>query len=271
MCAALIRAAGGPVPLSTITAVLAPVLDVYDVIPAGLNRNQAGLAVAAGAVPFPGPARSIAGEIWDRLNQRERLLLPHLSEPVRCQSRVIGTGHSQAAVASRRLRERLRILLDGEDRASQKEIMGHLLEIQAFWTCSREGARTTESSSPLGLATRAISPTCRPGSSALSRRELPAALREETCMWVTHATIRNVNTGAGWEPLRVMRPDLDIVRAHGGENGQPPHGFLDAAHQYEVTGRDQPSGRRVVATGLTWDPADSEPPLIYSFRWRAAP
>lgn len=90
-------------------------------------------------------------------------------------------------------------------------------------------------------------------------------------MWVTHATIRNINTGAGWEPLRVMRPDVDIVRAHGAENAQPPDGFLDAGHQYEVTGRDQPSGRRVVATGLRWDPADSEPPLIYSFRRRAAP
>jgi hypothetical protein len=146
------------------TSVLAPMLGVADTTPHGLTEEEPrGLALAAGAMPSPGPARSIAAEIWDRLNDRERLLFPHLTEPVRRQGEVIGTGHTQAAVAARRLRDRFRVLLDGEDQLTQQEIMGHLLEVQAGWARRRphgpdnEGApsvgdgRMRNSGAPLGL------------------------------------------------------------------------------------------------------------------------
>ena len=140
ICEAVIQAAGEPVSLRTMTSLLVPLLCVADASPQLLTGDvPRGVALAAGALPSPGPARSIATDIWNRLDDRERLLLPYLTDPVRRVGEVIGTGHSQAAVAAGRLRGRLRFLLAGEDELSQQEIIGYLLDVQAQWARRARG------------------------------------------------------------------------------------------------------------------------------------
>jgi hypothetical protein len=128
VCEAVIAAAG-PLPLSTIVAVVGQLLGVLPPSMATLTEGQGGIAVAAGSVASPGPARQIALDVWEKLTDRERLLLPHLADSARRQGEAIAMGHSQAPVVAGRLRKRLRIVLDGEPETSQTDLLAHLLDL----------------------------------------------------------------------------------------------------------------------------------------------
>jgi hypothetical protein len=159
VCAAAITTAGAPVPLDVLTRVAArrfnvddpPLLALVDAVEltegqvgrpgvtaevvteADLPRELAGVT----RVEQPAVERLIAVEIWAALAEQERLQLPLLDEGVRVQGAAIGLGHSQAAVAAARLKEKLRVLLGGQDAATQREVVRHLQELQAAWVDHR--------------------------------------------------------------------------------------------------------------------------------------
>jgi hypothetical protein len=159
VCAAVITTAGAPVPLDVLTRVVArrfnvddpPLLALVDAVE--LTEGRAGrsgvtaevvteadlLRGLAGVtrVEQPGVERLIAVEIWVALAEQERLQLPLLDEGVRVQGAAIDLGRSQAAVAAARLKEKLRVLLGGQDAATQREVVRHLQELQAAWVDHR--------------------------------------------------------------------------------------------------------------------------------------
>ena len=133
ICAAVLARGAAPVPIATIVAVVADALSVSDRRVLPLTEREAPQAAMT-----TGLCRLIAEDIWQRLSTRERLLLPHLSGSARQQAAEAGMGHSQAAVAAQRLKERMRVFLDGEDSRDQAEILSHLLERQAIWLNERK-------------------------------------------------------------------------------------------------------------------------------------
>ena len=133
ICAAVLARGAAPVPMPTIVAAVADALSVSDRRVLPLTEREAPQAAMT-----TGLCRLIAEDIWQRLSTRERLLLPHLSGSARQQAAEAGMGHSQAAVAAQRLKERMRVFLDGEDARDQAEILSHLLERQAIWLNERE-------------------------------------------------------------------------------------------------------------------------------------
>jgi hypothetical protein len=155
VCAAIIEAAGAPVPLSTLTEVVAqrfnvgapPLLILVDAPELAEHPVRLQGAVSTEALPselvgaarvqHPGPERLIAEEIWGQLGEQERMQLPVLDLGVRAQGEVLGLGHSQAAKAAARLKEKLRVLLGDEDEPTRQEIVRHLQEMQASWAFGR--------------------------------------------------------------------------------------------------------------------------------------
>lgn len=83
--------------------------------------------------------RIVAGQVFDGLSERERLLLATYDLPVRSAAAKVGIGHSQAAVLRRRLIEHLRTELaddpDGED------VFPALLEMAEQWLAMRTDGR----------------------------------------------------------------------------------------------------------------------------------
>jgi hypothetical protein len=157
--AAIIRAAGAPVSLDVLTRVVGrrfnvgdpPLLALVDAVDlADLQAQHPGATdgviteaefrrepVGTARLDRPGPERLIAAEIWSELTDQERLQLPFLDEGVRAQGEVVGLGHSQAAVAAARLKEKLRVLLDDQDPVARQEVVRHLQVIQARWADHR--------------------------------------------------------------------------------------------------------------------------------------
>jgi hypothetical protein len=162
VCAAIIRAAGAPVPLDVLTRVVGrrfnvgdpPLLALVDAVDlaelqaqypgatagvvteAEFRREPAGTA----RLDRPGPERLLAGEIWSELTDQERLQLPILDEGVRAQGEVVGLGHSQAAVVAARLKEKLRVLLGDQDPATRQDVVRHLRVIHSRWADHRSSA-----------------------------------------------------------------------------------------------------------------------------------
>lgn len=128
ICFAVLRYAAASVPIATIVLAVADALRVKERPVLPLTEREVPQAAMT-----TGLCRLLAEDIWERLSPRERLLLPHLSGSARQQAAEAGMGHSQAAVAAQRLKERLRVFLDGEDARDQEEILSHLLERQAIW------------------------------------------------------------------------------------------------------------------------------------------
>jgi hypothetical protein len=157
--AAIIRAAGAPVPLDVLTRVVGrrfnvgdpPLLVLVDAVDlADLQIQYPGATdgiiteaefrrepVGTARLDRPGPERLVAVEIWSELTDQERLQLPILDEGVRAQGEVVGLGHSQAAVAAARLKEKLRVLLEDQDPVARQEVVRHLRMIQARWADHR--------------------------------------------------------------------------------------------------------------------------------------
>jgi hypothetical protein len=155
VCAAIIAAAGAPVPLDVVTRVVArrfnvgdpPLLalvDAADLVDLQAYHPAATVGVVAEAelpqelegaaqVQRPGPERLLAAEIWAELTDQERLQLGVLDEGVRAQGVALGLGHSQAAASALRLKEKLRVLLGDQDPAAQREVVRHLQVMQANW------------------------------------------------------------------------------------------------------------------------------------------
>lgn len=83
--------------------------------------------------------RIVAGQVFDGLSERERLLLATYDLPVRSAATQVGIGHSQAAVLRRRLVEHLRTELahdpDGED------VFPALLRLADQWLAVRTDGR----------------------------------------------------------------------------------------------------------------------------------
>ena len=69
--------------------------------------------------------------------------MPILDEGVRAQAEVVGLGHSQAAVAAARLKEKLRVLLGDQDPATRQEVVRHLRVIHARWADHRSSVPDT--------------------------------------------------------------------------------------------------------------------------------
>jgi hypothetical protein len=158
-CAAIITAAGAPVSLDVLTRVVGrrfnvgdpPLLALVDAVDlADLQAQYPGATdgviteaefrrepVGTARLDRPGPERLVAAEIWSELTDQERLQLPILDEGVRAQGEVVGLGHSQAAVAAARLKEKLRVLLDDQDPVARQEVVRHLRVIQARWADHR--------------------------------------------------------------------------------------------------------------------------------------
>jgi hypothetical protein len=99
--------------------------------------------VGAARLDRPGVERLVAVEIWSELTDQERLQLPILDESVRAQGEVVGLGHSQAAVAAARLKEKLRVFLGDQDPATRREVVRHLQVIQATWANYRSSGADT--------------------------------------------------------------------------------------------------------------------------------
>jgi hypothetical protein len=159
VCAAIIRAAGAPVPLDVLTRVVGrrfnlgdpPLLALVDAVDlAELQAQYPGATDRAiteaefrwepaetARLDRPGPERLLAVEIWAELTDQERLQLPILNKGVRAQGEAVGLGHSQAAVAAARLKEKLRVLLGDQDPATRQEVVRHLRVIQATWADHR--------------------------------------------------------------------------------------------------------------------------------------
>jgi len=165
VCAAIITAAGGPVTLDVLTRVVGrrfnvgdpPLLALVDAVDlAGLQAQDSGATdgviteaefrrepVGPARLDRPGAERLVAAEIWSELTDQERLQLPILDEGVRAQGEILGLGHSQAAVAAARLKEKLRVLLDDQDEATRQEVVHHLQVIQARWADHRSSVPDT--------------------------------------------------------------------------------------------------------------------------------
>ena len=161
VCAEIIRAAGAPVPLDVLIRVVGrrfnvgdpPLLALVDAVDlADLQVQYPGATdgiiteaefrrepVGTARLDRPGPERLVAVEIWSELTDQERLQLPILDEGVRAQGEVIGLGHSQAALAAARLKEKLRVLLGDQDQVARQEVVRHLRVIQARWADHRSG------------------------------------------------------------------------------------------------------------------------------------
>jgi hypothetical protein len=159
VCAEIIRAAGAPVPLDVLIRVVGrrfnvgdpPLLALVDAVDlADLQVQYPGATdgiiteaefrrepVGTARLDRPGPERLVAVEIWSELTDQERLQLPILDEGVRAQGEVIGLGHSQAALAAARLKEKLRVLLGDQDQVARQEVVRHLRVIQARWADHR--------------------------------------------------------------------------------------------------------------------------------------
>jgi hypothetical protein len=155
LCAAIIAAAGAPVPLDVLTRVVArrfnvgdppllAVVDAAELVELQAHHPAATVGVVteaelpqesggAAQVQSPGPERLLADEIWAELTDQERLQLGVLDEGVRAQGVALGLGHSQAAASALRLKEKLRVLLGDQDPAAQREVVRHLQVIQANW------------------------------------------------------------------------------------------------------------------------------------------
>jgi hypothetical protein len=164
-CAAIITAAGAPVTLDLLTRVVGrrfsvgdpPLLALVDAVDlADLQAQYPGATdgviteaefrrepVGPARLDRPGTERLVAVEIWSELTDQERLQLPILDEGVRMQGKVLGLGHSQAAVAAARLKEKLRVLLGDQDPATRQEVVRHLRVIQARWADHRSSVPDT--------------------------------------------------------------------------------------------------------------------------------
>lgn len=136
VCHEVMEAAGAPLPLATLRAVVSQLIGLRSPEAVRLSESDVGEPLMTGAHGQPGPARSMAAELWRTLDDRERLLLPHLSDPVRRAAEAVGLGHSQAGVAMARLRARLRRYV--EDDATARVVFARLLELQATWVHWRE-------------------------------------------------------------------------------------------------------------------------------------
>jgi hypothetical protein len=165
VCTAIIKAAGGPVSLDVLTRVVGrrfnvgdpPMLALVDAVDLADLQAQYPSAAAAviteaelGREPVgaarldrPGVERLVAVEIWSELTDQERLQLPILDESVRAQGELVGLGHSQAAVAAARLKEKLRVFLGDQDPATRREVVRHLQVIQATWANYRSSGADT--------------------------------------------------------------------------------------------------------------------------------
>jgi hypothetical protein len=165
VCAAIITAAAAPVTLDLLTRVVGrrfnvgdpPLLALVDAVDlADLEAQYPGATdgviseaafrrepVGPARLDRPGPERLVAVEIWSELTDQERLQLPILDESVRAQGEVVGLGHSQAAVAAARLKEKLRVLLGDQNPAIRQEVVRHLRVIQARWADHRSSVPDT--------------------------------------------------------------------------------------------------------------------------------
>ncbi|MGH2732280.1 MAG: hypothetical protein ACRDJG_04980 [Actinomycetota bacterium] len=138
-CRAVLEAAQGSLPLQTIAEVAAhrfalaapPMIESLDALEFEVE------VVTMGSSVDPGTSRLQAEEIWKQLTLRERLLLRHLQEPVRSVAEAVGLGKSATAEAMARLREILRVALEGEEDA--EAIIRHLTKMAETLVRGRTG------------------------------------------------------------------------------------------------------------------------------------
>lgn len=135
LCRRVLEAAHGSLSVSDVAHAIAQRLDPRRVpltLELDFFERQAGYG-AEGETAILG--RLQAADIFERLSDRERILLATMDRPVRDLQEVLGLSHSQASVLRRRLTARLAMDLEGDE--DPDTVVSELRSLAISWMLDR--------------------------------------------------------------------------------------------------------------------------------------